>query len=103
MLPDESRSSPSERVGCSSACTHWAYLSTSLVFIAPLLVTLALRVIPLVGIEQAPKSLGLIAGLGSLLAGSVGTLLVALAANVAIILLGWCIAQISSAPCSQPA
>jgi MFS family permease len=45
-----------------------AYMGTSLVFIAPLLVTLALKVNSLVGIEQAPNSLALIAGTGGLLA-----------------------------------
>jgi MFS family permease len=45
-----------------------AYLATSLVFIAPLLVTLALKVDSLVGTERAPNSLSLIAGLGSLVA-----------------------------------
>jgi MFS family permease len=44
-----------------------AYLSTSLLFLAPLLVTLALKVNSLVGIEQAPDSLALVAGTGSLL------------------------------------
>jgi len=126
VLPDEPRSSPPERVGWPFISLYaLAYLSTSLVFIAPLLVTLALKVNSLVGIEQAPRSLGLIAGLGSLLAvvanpffgkmsdrtssrfgmrrpwmvtgllgGSVGTLLVALAPNVAVVLVGWCIAQV---------
>jgi MFS family permease len=42
-----------------------AYLATSLVFIAPLLVTLALKVNSLVGAEEAPNSLSLIAGVGS--------------------------------------
>ena len=45
-----------------------AYLGTVLVLIAPLLVTLALKVNSLVGIDQAPKSLGLVTGIGSLLA-----------------------------------
>jgi MFS family permease len=45
-----------------------AYLSTSLVFLAPLLVTLALKVNSLVGIERAPNSLALVAGTGALLA-----------------------------------
>jgi len=45
-----------------------AYISTSLVFIAPLLVTLALKVNSLVGIERAPDSLALVAGIGALLA-----------------------------------
>jgi MFS family permease len=44
-----------------------AQLGTSLLFIAPLLVTLALKVNSLVGIEQAPRSLGLVTGIGSLL------------------------------------
>jgi hypothetical protein len=45
-----------------------AYMSTSLLFIAPLLVTLALKVNSLVGIERAPESLALVAGTGALLA-----------------------------------
>ncbi len=45
-----------------------AFMSTSLLFIAPLLVTLALKVDSLVGIERAPGSLALVAGTGALLA-----------------------------------
>ncbi len=45
-----------------------AYMSTSLLFIAPLLVTLALKVNSLVGIDRAPNSLALVAGIGALLA-----------------------------------
>jgi MFS family permease len=45
-----------------------AYMSTSLLFVAPLLVTLALKVDSLVGIERAPDSLALVAGIGALLA-----------------------------------
>jgi MFS family permease len=45
-----------------------AQMGTSLVFLAPLLVTLALKVNSLVGIDQAPKSLGLVTGVSSLLA-----------------------------------
>jgi MFS family permease len=45
-----------------------AYMSTSLLFIAPLLVTLALKVDSLVGIARAPGSLALVAGTGALLA-----------------------------------
>jgi MFS family permease len=102
-----------------------AYISTSLLFIAPLLVTLALKVNSLVGIERAPDSLALVAGTGALLAmvgnpffgrmsdrtssrlgmrrpwmviglvgGSVGILIVALAPNIAVVLAGWCIAQL---------
>ena len=47
-----------------------AYMGTGLVFIAPLLVTLALKVNSLVGIERAPSSLGLVSGIASLLATS---------------------------------
>ncbi|HET9540345.1 MAG TPA: MFS transporter, partial [Candidatus Limnocylindria bacterium] len=45
-----------------------AYISTSLLFLAPLLVTLALKVNSLVGTEQAPNSLSLVAGVAALLA-----------------------------------
>ena len=45
-----------------------AYMSTSLLFSAPLLVTLPLKVNALVGIKQAPGSLALVAGVGALLA-----------------------------------
>ena len=45
-----------------------AYISTSLLFLAPLLVTLALKVNSLVGIEQAPNSLAVVTGTGALLA-----------------------------------
>src|SRR6185312_16233876 len=44
-----------------------ALLSTSLLFLAPLLVTLALKVNALVGTERAPNSLSLVAGVGGLL------------------------------------
>jgi MFS family permease len=45
-----------------------AYMSTSLLFLAPVLVTLALKVNSLVGIKQAPGSLALVAGIGALVA-----------------------------------
>ena len=45
-----------------------AYISTSLLFLAPLLVTLALKINSLVGIEQAPNSLAVVTGIGALLA-----------------------------------
>src|SRR4051794_37031569 len=45
-----------------------AYISTSLLFLAPLLVTLALKVNSLVGTERAPNSLSLVAGVAALLA-----------------------------------
>jgi MFS family permease len=44
-----------------------AYMSTCLLFLAPLLVTLALKVNSLVGIERAPDSLALVASAGALL------------------------------------
>ena len=103
-----------------------AYMSTSLLFLAPLLVTLALKINSLVGTDQAPNNLALVAGVGSFLAmfanpffgrmsdrttsglgmrrpwmviglagGSVGVLIVALAPNVAVVLVGWCVAQLS--------
>jgi MFS family permease len=45
-----------------------AYMSTCLLFLAPLLVTLALKVNALVGIDRAPDSLALVAGTGALVA-----------------------------------
>ena len=102
-----------------------AYFGTCLVLIAPLLVTLALKINSLVGIEQAPNSLALVTGTGALLAmvgnpffgrmsdrtssplgmrrpwmiigligGTLGVLIVALAPNVPVVLVGWCIAQL---------
>ncbi len=102
-----------------------AYLGTTLLFLAPVLVTLALKVNSLVGIEQAPNSLALVTGVGALLAlvgnpffgkmsdrttsrlgmrrpwmviglvgGSLGILVVALAPTIAIVLVGWCAAQL---------
>jgi MFS family permease len=102
-----------------------AYMGTCLLFLAPLLVTLALKVNSLVGIERAPTRLALVAGIGALLAmvsnpffgmlsdrtsspwgmrrpwmviglvgGSVGVLVVALAPTIAVVLVGWCIAQL---------
>ena len=45
-----------------------AYMSTCLLFLAPLLVSLALKVNSLVGLEQAPNSLALVAGIGAAVA-----------------------------------
>src|SRR4030095_13391550 len=45
-----------------------AYISTSLLFLAPLLVTLALKVNSPVGIERAPNSLAVVTVIGALLA-----------------------------------
>ncbi len=102
-----------------------AYTGTSLLFLAPLLVTLALKVNALVGLKQAPNSLALVAAIGALLSmfanpffgrmsdrtssplgmrrpwmvigltgGSLGILVVALAPNIGLVLVGWCIAQV---------
>ena len=102
-----------------------AYIGTILLFLAPLLVSLALKVNSLVGIERAPNSLALVAGVGALLAmfanpffgrlsdrttsrlgmrrpwmviglvgGSLGILVVAVAPSIAVVLIGWCIAQL---------
>ena len=65
----EPGSPAADRVGWGFIALYTlAYISTSLVFIAPLLVTLALKVNTLVGIERAPDSLALVAGTGALLA-----------------------------------
>ena len=45
-----------------------AFMSTSLLFIAPLLVSLALKINSLVGIDRAPASLALVAGVGGVVA-----------------------------------
>jgi MFS family permease len=45
-----------------------AFMSTSLLFIAPLLVSLALKINSLVGIKQAPNNLALVAGIGAVVA-----------------------------------
>jgi MFS family permease len=114
------------RVGWAFVATYAAaYFATSLVLIAPLLVTLALKVNALVGTERAPNSLSLIAATGSfvslfanpvfgrlsdrttssygmrrpwmligLVGGSLGILVVALAQTVAMVLVGWCLAQL---------
>ena len=103
-----------------------AFIGTNLLFLAPVLVTLPLKVNSLVGIEQAPNSLALVAGVGALLAifanpffgkmsdrttsklgmrrpwliigllgGSLGILIVAQAPSIPVVLVGWCIAQLS--------
>ena len=102
-----------------------AYMGSILLFLAPLLVSLSLKINSLVGIDAAPNNLALVAGSGALLAmfanpffgkmsdrtssrlgmrrpwliigflgGSFGILVVALAPNVAVVLVGWCIAQL---------
>ena len=102
-----------------------AYMGAILLFLAPLLVSLSLKINSLVGIKQAPSSLALVAGCGALLAlfanpffgklsdrtssrfgmrrpwlvggllgGSLGILVVALAPNIGVVLVGWCLAQL---------
>jgi len=122
----EPRSPVSHRVGWGFISLYTlAYMSTCLVFLAPALVTLALKVNSLVGIEQAPRSLALVTGIGALVAmfgnpffgrmsdrtssswgmrrpwmfvgvvgGSLGILIVALAPDIPVVLVGWCTAQL---------
>lgn len=102
-----------------------AYIGTILLFLAPLLVSLSLKVNALVGTDRAPNNLSLVAGVGAFLAmvanpffgklsdrttsqfgmrrpsmvtgvvgGSVGILVVAVAPNIMVVLVGWCIAQV---------
>src|SRR6202165_3865080 len=102
-----------------------AFMSTSLLFLPPLLVTLPLKINALVGMKQAPTSLALVAGIGALasmlgnpffgrmsdrtssrlgmrrpwmviglVGGSLGILVVSLAPNIPVVLVGWCIAQL---------
>src|SRR4051794_24624100 len=103
-----------------------AFIGSNLVFLAPLLVTLPLKVNALVGIDRAPNSLAIVATAGAFLAifgnpffgrmsdrttsrfgmrrpwmigglagGSLGILIVALAPTIPVVLIGWCIAQLS--------
>jgi MFS family permease len=117
---------PTQRVGRGFMAAYLAaYMGTVLLFLAPLLVSLSLKINSLVGIERAPNSLALVAGSGALLAlfanpffgrmsdrtssrlgmrrpwmvvglvgGSLGILVVALAPNIPVVLVGWCIAQL---------
>jgi MFS family permease len=102
-----------------------AYTGTSLMLVAPLLVTLALKVNAVAGTGQAAGSLALVTGVGALLAmvanpifgrlsdrttsplgmrrpwmllgligGCVGIIVVAVAPNVPVLLVGWCLAQL---------
>src|SRR4051794_7168795 len=102
-----------------------AYTGTSLLFLAPLLVSLGLKVDGLVGIEAAPSRLALVTSVGALLSivanpffgrlsdrttsrwgmrrpwmiiglvgGSTGIVTVALAPDIAVVLVGWCAAQV---------
>jgi hypothetical protein len=59
----EGESVAARRVGWGFIALYTlAFISTSLLFLAPLLVTLALKVNSLVGIEQAPSSLAVVTG-----------------------------------------
>ncbi len=102
-----------------------AYMSTSLLFVAPLLVTLALKVDSLVPDREAPDRLAMVIGVGALVSlfanpffgrmsdrttsrfgrrrpwmvvglvgGTLGILTVALAGSIAVVLVGWCAAQL---------
>ena len=55
-------------MGLHRACTCWPTPAPSLLFLAPLLVSLALKVNDLVGIDAAPGRLALVTSVGSLLA-----------------------------------
>jgi MFS family permease len=60
---------PAHRVGWGFITLYTlAFISTSLLFLAPLLVTLALKVNALVGIERAPSGLAVVTGIAALLA-----------------------------------
>lgn len=125
-------STPPDEVGRSHAVgpgfvTRYAlaYLGTSLLLIAPVSVTLALKVNALVGIDRAPAALSLVAGAGSfvslfgnplagalsdrttsrfgmrrpwmvvgLVGGTAAVLVVALAPNLVVAVVGWCAAQL---------
>ncbi len=126
QLSVEPESPPSHRVGWRFVSLYTlAYTSTCLVFLAPALVSLALKVDSLVGIERAPDNLALVTGVGALVSmfgnplfgrmsdrtssplgmrrpwmviglvgGSLGILVVAMAPDIALVLLGWCMAQL---------
>ena len=65
----EPGSLPARRVGWGFISVYTlAYVGTILLFLAPLLVSLALKINSLVGIGQAPRSLALVTGIGALLA-----------------------------------
>jgi MFS family permease len=115
-----------DRVGWAFIALYMlAYAGAALLLLAPLLVSLALKVNDLVGIEAAPNSLALVTSVGSLLSifanpffgrlsdrttsrwgmrrpwmilgltgGCLGILTVALAPTIAVVLLGWCLAQV---------
>jgi MFS family permease len=126
VLVTEPESPEMDRVGRGFISLYTlAYISTCLLFLAPVLVSLALKVNSLVGIDRAPDSLALVTGIGALVSlfgnpffgkmsdrtsshlgmrrpwmviglvgGSLGILVVAVAPNILVVLVGWCIAQL---------
>ncbi len=69
VQPGTSGSGGPSRVGWAFVAWYAAaYLSAILLLISPLLVTLALKVVALVGDERAPANLSLVAGSGALVA-----------------------------------
>ena len=123
--PAQSWSAP-ERVGWRFVTLYaLSYTGGSLLFLAPLLVSLALKVNDLVGIEAAPRNLAMVTGVGSLFSivanplfgrlsdrttsrigmrrpwmvagvalGAAGTLAVATATSMTVVLIGWCVCQV---------
>ena len=123
--PAQSWSAP-ERVGWRFVTLYaLSYTGGSLLFLAPLLVSLALKVNDLVGIEAAPRNLAMVTGIGSLFSivanplfgrlsdrttsrvgmrrpwmvtgvalGAAGTLTVATATSMTVVLVGWCVCQV---------
>jgi MFS family permease len=69
LTPTDTNHSSVTRVGWGFIALYTlSYTGGSLLFLAPLLVSLALKVNDLVGIEAAPRNLALVTGVGSLLA-----------------------------------
>jgi MFS family permease len=134
MHPTASAVAGTEAVDRAPARAGWSFVAqyalsftgNALVFIAPLLVTLALKVDDLVGIHDAAKNLALVTGTGSILAmasnpvfgrfsdrttarlgmrrpwmlaglagGTTGTLVVAVAPSIPVVLVGWCLTQVA--------
>ena len=123
--PAQGWSAP-ERVGWRFVTLYaLSYTGGSLLFLAPLLVSLALKVNDLVGIEAAPRNLAMVTGIGSLFSivanplfgrlsdrttsrvgmrrpwmvtgvalGAAGTLAVATATSMTVVLVGWCVCQV---------
>jgi MFS family permease len=125
-LPEVRRGPAPVRVGWGFATLYaLSYTGGSLLFLAPLLVSLALKVNDLVGIEAAPGKLAMVTGIGSLFSivanplfgrlsdrttsrigmrrpwmvtgvvlGAAGTLTVATATSITVVLVGWCVCQV---------